>query len=134
MMAASHDDEHETPLRTQRKGSGLWRMMLWGVAFVALIFFGMIIISHFTIGQLNSVRESLHELNNTVLQWLRLVFIVVTTVYWVPINTWVAKRNEWSAAKLQQILASRLLVCGVLIFIELFFVRRVHEYIPRLFT
>ena len=133
-MAASHDDERETPLRTQRKGRGLWRLILWFVAFVALTFFGMIIISHFSMGQLNSARESLHTLNNTVLQWLRLAFIVVTMTYWVPINTWVAQRKAWSAAQLQRALANRWLVCGVLLFIELFLVRRVHEYIVRLFV
>ncbi|MCF6256164.1 MAG: hypothetical protein L3K25_07660 [Gammaproteobacteria bacterium] len=117
------DQSHRPARRYLRKGLLLFAFLAF---FVALNLIGMLLMNTVSIGQLHQAQ---HALQNFGDGWMvvRLAFIAGLIIGWVPINTWLAQRNGWDAAHLARVLAGRWLTLGVLVFVELFLVQRIHE-------
>jgi len=94
--------------------------------FLALNLVGMLLMNVVSMAQLQQAQRVL----NTFGEWwmiVRLAFIAGLVIGWTPINTWLAQRNDWSQAHLARVLAGRWLTLGLLVFVELFLVQRIHE-------
>jgi len=104
----------------------LRNVLLFSVVLIALYFVGVILMSLLSIDHLRQVRHGLKVFGEW---WLivRLGFIAGLAIYWLEINTWLSRRNGWTEAHLTRVLAGRWLTLGVLIFVELFLVQRIHE-------
>lgn len=104
----------------------LRRTLLLLAIFVALYLAGGLLISIVSIGQLNQMQHALDQFG----QWwmvVRLAFITGLIIGWVPINTWLARRNGWRSAHLDRVLAGRWMTLGILTFVELFLIQRIHQ-------
>ena len=124
----SDNGKLDKPQRARRLRKGFVRLAMWLAGLTLLFIMASILLSHVSLTKLNSFHQSIRDLDRSIFQWLRLAFIVVVAAYWKPVNTWLAKRNAWSDVKLNITLAYRWRILGVLIFIELFFIRRIHQY------
>ncbi len=91
-----------------------------------LILFGMMIVKTLSMDQVQQARQGLQTFGAWWM-FIRFGFIVVLTVYWVEISTWWARKNHWTEQHLQHVLARRWVMLGVLSFVELFLVQRIHE-------
>lgn len=119
------DIERPSPLR--RVGKGAVKLVIGLIVLSFVVIFGSIMMSNISIDKLNSVRDSLDRANHWM-QFLRWGFIAALITWWNPINTWLAKRKNWNKSQLALILNMRWFTLGILLFVELIFVQRAHEW------
>ncbi len=123
-----HQPTADAPSRRPRRA--VWRMartlLLFTVAFIGLYLAGVLLMGLLSLDRLHSIKQGLQDFGEW---WViaRLAFISVLTVYWAEINTWLSHRNGWTEAHLARVVAGRWLMLGVLVFVELFLVQRIHE-------
>jgi hypothetical protein len=114
-------------------GSGIKRagwflfkiLLLFGGLFLALLI-GLSLLSTGSTEGLSAFRHTLERLDS-VMVYLRLAAIAGVIGFWRPLNVWLAQRKGWSQAHLQRVLDGRWLTLGVLLFVELVLIQRLHE-------
>ena len=118
------DHQPRRPAR-RRLRAGLLILLVFAV-FLALNLLGMLLMNVVSIAQLHQAQRGLQNFGEW---WMiaRLTFIAGLIIGWTPINTWLAQRNDWSKAHLARVLGGRWLTLGLLVFVELFLVQRIHE-------
>ncbi len=122
-MGLQQDD-----VTTQKRRARRWviGMMLFSGALIALMLLGQFIVKTFSIDQVQQARQGLRAFGAWWM-YVRWAFIAGLIIYWVDINTWLARRKGWSEAHLARVLNGRWFTLGVLLFVEMFFVLRIHE-------
>jgi len=107
-----------------------WRLLrnalLLTLFFVALNLVGILLMSMITIDTLHQARRALQAFG----EWwivVRVIFVGGLIAWWVPVNTWLARRNGWNEAHLARVLAGRWLTLAVLVFVELILIQRIHQ-------
>ena len=114
-------------------GSGLKRagwflfkiLLLFGGLFLALMV-GLSLLSSGSTEGLSAFRRTLERVDS-VMVFVRLAAIAGVIGFWRPLNGWLAQRKGWSQAHLQRVLDGRWLTLGVLLFVELVLIQRLHE-------
>ena len=121
-------DLQQDDVTTQKRRARRWvvGMMLFSGTLIALMLLGQFIARTFSIDQVQQARQALRTFGAWWM-YVRWAFIAGLIVYWVDINTWLARRKGWSEAHLARVLDGRWFALGVLTFVELFFVLRIHE-------
>lgn len=120
------DAEMATDFRTKKPIGLFGKVMLFVGILAGLMLVGLFIMSTFSIDQLQQARQGLRAFGEWWM-YVRWTFIAGLFIYWIEINTWIAQRNGWTEAHLRRVLDGRWLTLGVLLFVELFFVLRIHE-------
>jgi len=118
------DQPRRPVLRKIRRTLSRTAMLL--AIIIAIWVAGIFMMNVVPIGQLHQMQRGLAQFG----EWwmvVRLAFIAGLIIGWVPINTWLARRNDWSPAHLARVLAGRWMTLGILAFVELFLVQRLHE-------
>lgn len=110
-----------------RKRRWIVTLLIWVVALLVMFAIFSFMASQVSLTQLQSFSQTLKQADQSILQWIRLAFITILIGYWKPIITWMARRHDWSEARLHYTLKQRWVMLGVLAFVELLIVRQVHQ-------
>ncbi len=108
----------------------VWRtlrvLLLFAAVLIGLYLVGVLLMSLLSLDQLHSIKQGLRTFGEW---WViaRLGFIAGLAFYWVEINAWLSRHNGWTEAHLARVVAGRWLMLGVLTFVELVLVQRVHQ-------
>jgi len=121
------EDEAYAPI-PKRRWKVLLKVVLFFSAFIGVALFGLIIMSSVSMNGLESVQSALDKFDKWFM-FIRLLLIIIAITYWENINTWLARRNDWSDLHLQRVINGRWRTLGILLFIELVLVQQIHEYI-----
>lgn len=123
---------HHQPVSTDTASfrQAAWRkgrtLLLFAAVLIGLYLVGVLLMSLLSLDRLHSIKLGLRTFG----EWwviVRLSFIAGLTFYWVEINVWLSQRNGWSEAHLARVVAGRWLMLGLLSFVELFLVQRIHQ-------
>ena len=104
----------------------LIRVMLFSGALIGLMLLGLFLIDTLSIDQVQQARQGL-QIFGAWWMYVRWAFVAGLIIYWVDINTWLARRKGWSEAHLARVLDGRWFTLGVLLFVELILILRIHE-------
>ena len=121
------DSSLEQPSVLRKAAKGVFKIATGLIFLFIMLVIGMMIMKSLSINKLQSVTQSLDAVNNW-LQFIRWTFIAGLIYWWEPLNTWLSKRNDWNTNQLKLVLNMRWFVLGMLIFIELIFIQRIHEW------
>lgn len=110
----------------RRAGRSVFSIVLIFGGLFFLFLLGMTLMSSFSLEGMASFQERLSRADS-MLMFVRLLLIGVLIVFWRPLNSGIAKRNDWSEVHLQRVLAGRWWALTLLLFVELILVQRLHE-------
>ncbi len=121
------DSSLEQPSVLRKAAKGAFKIGTGLIFLFIMLVIGVMMMKSLSMNKLQSVTQSLDAANNW-LQFIRWVFIAGLIYWWEPLNTWLSKRNNWNTNQLKLVLNMRWFVLGMLIFIELIFIQRIHEW------
>jgi hypothetical protein len=133
------DSKEPQPERYRQHGR--WRrvgrfslklLLILGALFVLFIL-GLSLMSSLSIEGVEGFREGLERADNYMVL-VRLLIIGSLIAFWRPFNTWLAKAKGWPDEQLESVLAGRWWALGLLLFVELVLVQRIHEVIIGMFV
>lgn len=119
-------DPEGQPGGMRRAGRFIFKTTLIFGGLFLLFLLGMMLMTSLSLEGMTSFRDWL-ERADSVLVFFRVGLIGLLITFWHPLNTWFAQHNGWSKVRLQRVLAGRWWSLGLLLFVELILVQRLHE-------
>jgi len=110
----------------RKAGRFAFRLLLVGGGLFLLLIVGLMLMSSFTLEGMEGFRRHM-ERADEVLIYFRLAVIGLLIGFWRPLNVWLARFRQWPEGQLERVLAGRWWALGMLLFIELVLVQRIHE-------
>ena len=121
------EEKATRPVSGMKRAGGLLfkLLLLFGGLFLVFVL-GLSLFSSLSLEGMQAFRQNLDRLAS-VMMVVRLAVIAGVIGFWRPLNVWLAMRKDWPQAQLQRVLAGRWLTLGVLLFVELVLIQRLHE-------
>jgi hypothetical protein len=126
---AGHQDR---PGRWRRTGRFMFKLLLILGGLFLLMIVGLMLMSSFTLDGVENFRQNLDRFDRYIII-IRLLAIGILIGFWCPFNKWLAQIRGWPDEQLERALAGRWWALGVMMFVELVLVQRIHEILVGVF-
>lgn len=119
-----------SPSRSSRQSFKGWAwsqlkiFFLVVLAIIVMYSIGLLVLDNVSLETVHTLQTKLHKFDR-VWMFFRWIFIAVLCIYWIPINTNLARKKAWSQAYLENVISKRYVVLALLIGAELVLVQSI---------